>query len=210
LDSTFQFALLPKSDKRCAFTLAGWGLTVHQKTEPFLCRITNFTSSTYEKTSKASVVFKCGFLFRNPKLPSKHRYIISATGDDKTASELKVYFRGLRGLLKRHADVARISCACRQIARAVERRQEEKKKADPTFVKTVGRDLLALEMDVKKGTVQSRYFPENATSYDLIADILTPTVSTKDVLTDSAINAAGKKEFSIKGWFKINPPQPSK
>jgi hypothetical protein len=78
------------------------------------------------------------------------------TGDHKTASELRPHFLGLRGLLDRRADIDTISGARRQIALAIPAKQDEKKKADPTYVKTVGRNLLVLEVDLKSSNVQSR------------------------------------------------------
>jgi hypothetical protein len=205
--ATIHFALLPKTDKRCSFTFGGWFHTPTQTLEPFLCRVSNCEFGKAGLMSQtAGVCFEHGFMCQDPKKPpSKHPYLIYVTGDDATVSELPQHFRGLRGLLKRRVDVSRISIACRQIALAIADRQEKKKQFDPKYVKTVGRNHLALEMDLKKGTVQSLYFPEDkSASMDLIADILSPGVSMKNVVTDSRVNSEGNTELSVKGWFKWN------
>jgi len=100
--------------------------------EPFSARITNCeTDPVGTLSATASMKFEYGFGLRNPKKPpSKHSYMVTVTGDERTALELKMYWRGLRGLLKRLVDSSRISSACRQIALAVAMKQDEKKKKD--------------------------------------------------------------------------------
>jgi hypothetical protein len=175
--------------------------------EPFSCRITNCELDLLGMLSRvAAVKFDCGFWGRNPKKPqSKHPYVVTVTGDDVTARELETYWRGLRGLLRHRAHSSRISTACRQIALAIAARQEEKKKNDVRYVKTVGKSLLAIEMD-NSGAAQCLFYPEDGSStLVLAADMISPALNTKSVTMDRKINKDGNVEMTVKGWFKWNP-----
>jgi hypothetical protein len=115
-----------------------------------------------------------------------------------------MYWRGLRGLLKHRVDSSRISTACRQIALAVAAKQDEKKKRDPQYLKTVGKSLLAIEMD-NSGASQCLFYPEDGSStLVLAADIVSPALSTKGVTMDRKVNKDGNVEITVKGWFKRN------
>jgi hypothetical protein len=204
--ATLHFATLPKMDKRSTFSLGGWFVTPINTVEPFSARITNCeTDPVGTLSATASVKFEYGFGLRNPKKPpSKHPYMVTVTGDERTALELKTYWRGLRGLLKRLVDSSRISSACRQIALAVAMKQDEKKKKDAHYVKTVGKSLLAIEMD-SSGASQCFFFPEDGSStLVLAADIVSAALSTKGVTMDRRLNKDGNVEIMVKGWFKRN------
>jgi len=138
------------------------------------------------------------------------------SGDEQTASELPLYWRGIRGLLKRRVGISQIAGACLQAARAVADKQEQKSQKDPRFVKTVGRNLLVVGIDSASGAIQSLFFPEDGSQAQaLAADVLSADVSTRDVIVESRVNADGNTEVKVRGWFKIDhlpgpadPPMP--
>jgi hypothetical protein len=113
-------------------------------------------------------------------------------------------------------DVGRIAGACLQTARALADKQEEKKRKNPSYVKTVGKSLLLVAIDNVGGGMQSLFFPEDGSSTKiLVADVLAADVSTRDVIVDRRVNADGNTEINVKGWFKVDrlpgpndPPRP--
>jgi hypothetical protein len=147
---------------------------------------------------------------------SKHPYVLAVSGDEQTASELPLYWHGIRGLLKRRAGINEIAGACLQAARAVADKQEEKSQKDPRFVKTVGRNLLVVGVDGASGVMQSLFFPEDGSQTQILAaDVLSADVSTRNVVVENRINADGNTEVKVKGWFKVDhlpgpddPPMP--
>jgi hypothetical protein len=204
--ATLHFATLPKTDKRSTFSLGGWFVTPIATVEPFSARVTNCEAAPAGTLAAvASVKFEYGIGLRNPKKPqSKHPYMITVTGNERTALELKMYWRGLRGLLQHRADSNSISTACRQIALAVAAKQEEMKEKNPQYVKTVGKSLLAIEMD-NSGATRCLFYPEDgASTLVLAADIVSPALSTKSVTMDRKVNKDGDVEIRLKGWFKRN------
>jgi len=214
-NATLHFAALPQTDKRCSFAVGGLFVTPANTIEPFLCRITNCECRDGATLPRGvSAKFEVGFELLSRTRRSKHPYLISIMGDERTALELALHWRGLRGLLKRRADIRRIGDACLQIARAVADKQEEKQSKDPSFVKTVGKNLLLVAVD-NLGAVQSLFFSEDGSLTQVLApDVLSTNVSTRDVVIDSRINADGATEIKLRGWFKVDrlpgqndPPQ---
>jgi hypothetical protein len=131
--------------------------------------------------------------------------MISVDGDEQTAAELPLYWRGLRGLLRRRADLARLGSACLQVARAIGERQEQKAKNDPAYVKTVGKSFLLVGLDCVSGALTSIFFPEDGSAtQSLAADVVSADVSTRDVTIERRTNAQGDTEIKVKGWFKVD------
>src|ERR1700679_225273 len=68
----------------------------------------------------------------------------------------------------------------------------------------------------KSGVIQSLFFPEDGSQAQVLAaDVLSPDVSTRDVVVESRVNADGNTEVKVKGWFKVDhlpgpddPPMP--
>jgi hypothetical protein len=60
------------------------------------------------------------------------------------------------------------------------------------------------------------FFPEDGSQAQVLAaDVLSPDVSTRDVVVESRVNADGNTEVKVKGWFKVDhlpgsddPPMP--
>jgi hypothetical protein len=215
-NATLHFATLPRTDKRCWFAVGGLFVAPSNAIEPFFCRITNAGGGTAVTTSgQSSVKFEISFGFVSRTKPSKHPYLVGVIGDERTSSELPLYWQGLGGLLKRRADVGRIASACLQIARAIADKQEKKKQKDPTFVKTVGKNLLLVAIDNVGGSLRSVFFPEDGSSEEILAaDVLSADVSTRDVVVESQVNVAGDTEIRLRGWFKVDqlpgPNEPPK
>lgn len=216
-DATLHFATLPQTDKRCSFAIGGLFATPVNTIEPFFCRVTNCEiGHTAKLSSCASVKFETNFALISRTRRSKHPYILTISGDEQTASELPLYWHGIRGLLKRRVDISQIAGACLQAARAVADKQEEKREKDPGFVKTVGKNLLCVGVDIASGAIRSLFFPEDGSQTQaLVADVLSPEVSTRDVVVQSQLNADGNTTVIVKGWFKIDrlpspadPPMP--
>jgi hypothetical protein len=217
--ATLHFATLPKTDKRCAFAMGGICVTPANTIEPFFCSISNCEDRQTGRVSPhAFVRFEPRFVLMDSRLErrSSHPYMISVNGDEQTAAEMPLYWRGLRGLLKHRADLARLSSACLQIARAVAERQEEKARNDPAYVKTGGKDFLLVALDCASGALTSMFFPEDgSTAQALAADVVSADVSTRDVTIERRVNAEGDTEIKVRGWFKVDrlpdvdePPRP--
>jgi hypothetical protein len=205
-NATFHFATLPQTDKRCSFAIGGLCVTPHNTIELFFCRVTNCeVGHSARLSSRASVKFETNFALISRTRRSKHPYILTISGDEQTASELPLYWQGIRGLLKRRAGISQIAGACLQAARAVAVKQEEKSQKNPRFVKTVGRNLLVVGIDSASGAIQSLFFPEDGSQAQVLAaDVLSPDVSTRDVVVESRVNADGDTELRVRGWFKID------
>ena len=215
--ATLHFATLPQTDKRCSFAIGGLFVTPVNNIEPFFCGVTNCEVGHSAKlASRASVKFETNLALISRTRRSKHPYILMVSGDEQTASELLLYWRGIRGLLKRRVGISQIAGACLQAARAVADKQEQKSQKDPRFVKTVGRNLLVVGIDSASGAIQSLFFPEDGSQAQaLAADVLSADVSTRDVIVESRVNADGNTEVKVGGWFKIDhlpgpadPPMP--
>ena len=216
-NATLHFATLPQTDKRCSFAIGGLCVTPLNTIEIFFCTVTNCEVGPSAKlSSHASVKFETNVALISRTRQSKHPYILTVSGDEQTADELPLYWRGIRGLLKRRVGISQIAGACLQAARAVADKQEEKSQKDPRFVKTVGRNLLVVGIDSASGVIQSLFFPEDGSQAQaLAADVLSPDVSTHDVVVESRVNADGNTEVKVKGWFKVDhlpgpddPPMP--
>jgi hypothetical protein len=205
-NATLHFATLPQTDKRCSFALGGLSVTAANTIEPFFCRVTNCEGENgVSLSSRASVKFGVGFMNVSRTRPSKHPYLVSVIGDEQTASELPLHWRGLRGLLNRRVGAGRIAGACIQTARAVADKQEERWRRDPAFVRTVGRNLLLVAIDNVGGAMRSLFFPEDGSSTQVLAaDVLSADVNTRDVVINRRINADGNTEINLRGWFKVD------
>lgn len=211
-NATLHFATLPQTDKRCSFAIGGFCVTPLNTIEPFFCGVTNCGFGHSAKLSpRASVKFETSTSLISRMRPSKHPYVLTISGDEQTASELPLYWHGIRGLLKRRVGINQIAGGCLQAARAVANRQEEKSRNDPRFVKTVGRNLLAVGIDSASGVIQSLFFPEDGSQTQVLtADVLSPDLSTHDVVVESRINSDGNTEVKVMGWFKVDHlPDPS-
>jgi hypothetical protein len=206
--ATLHFATLPRTDKRCTFAIGGIFVTPVNTIEPFFCSVSNCEDrETMRLSGRTAIKFERRFLLMStrPERRSRHPYMISVDGDEQTASELPLYWRGLRGLLQRRADLARLSCACLQIARAIVERQEQKAKNHPAYVKTVGKNFLLVGLDCLAGTLTSMFFPEDGSAAQtLAADVVSADLSTRDVTMERRINAQGDTEIKVKGWFKVH------
>jgi hypothetical protein len=165
--ATRDFLALPESmrNKRCEFHLAGWH-KVSGVATPFTCIIYNdltfkaaqaYHLPVFESTAVASSQFMyCLGSFQSVKAP----FLVRAMGDiDETA--LKSHFRALKGLLKKRVEPRRICSVCRQIVLEAARRRP----------KTVGRNLIEVEMD-NKGGIRCSYYPDGDQETMLVPDIL--------------------------------------
>jgi hypothetical protein len=206
--TTLHFATLPGTDKRCTFAIGGIFLTPVSTVEPFFCSISNCEDrDTGRLSAQAAVKFEPRFLLvtSRPQRRSVHPFIISVDGDEETARELALYWRGLRGMLKHRADTAQIGRACLQIAKAVAARQEEKARNNAAYVKTVGKNFLLLALDCASGALASAFFPEDGSAVQtLAADVVSNDVSSRNVTVEKSVNAQGNTEIKVKGWFKVD------
>jgi hypothetical protein len=206
--ATLHFATLPRTDKRCTFAIGGVFVTPVNTIEPFFCSISNCEDrGTGRLSAHATVRFEPRFLLvsSRPERRSRHPFMISVDGDEETAAELPLYWRGLRGLLKQRADMARIGRACLQIARAVATRQEEKAGNNSSYVRTVGKNFLLVGLDRASGALASAFFPEDGSvSQTLAADVVTSDLSARDVTVERRVNAQGHTEIKVKGLFKVD------
>lgn len=206
--ATLHFATLPSTDKRCTFAIGGIFVTPVNTIEPFFCSISNCENrETGKLLPHAAVKFEPQFLLISTQTgrPSRHPYMISVNGDEETAGELSLYWRGLRGLLRQRADVSRIGGACLQTARAVAARQEEKAGNNAAYVRTVGKNFLLVALDCASGALASAFLPEDGSAAQtLAADVVSSDISTRDLTVEKRINAQGDTEIKVKGWFKVD------
>jgi hypothetical protein len=165
--ATAHFRMPHAADKRCEFVLGGW----HQS-EPFAGLISNFAVMDVAEGSDSELRHHIpsfsdvpvvtakfqGWVQRFRNLVERH-YLVSVISDCD-AAKLKTLFRGLEGLLKKRVSAARISLACRQIALEAGRHS-----------KTIGRDLIGIEMD-RKGHIYSSHYSEKGTETMLLPDML--------------------------------------
>ena len=216
-NATLHFATLPQTDKRCSFAIGGLCVTPLNTIEPFFCGVTNCeVGHSATLSPRASVKFETTTTLISRTRPSKHPYVLTISGDEQTASELPLYWNGIRGLLKRRVGINQIAGACLQTARAVADKQGEKSQKDPHFVKTVGRNLLVVGIDNASGVIQSSFFPEDGSQARMLAaDVLSADVTTRDVVVESRVNGDGNTEVKVRGWFKVDhlpgpadPPMP--
>jgi hypothetical protein len=99
--------------------------------------------------------FRAGFNIS--RISAERRYILNVTGDCNPA-KLRTHFRGLEGL-KKGAGGAEIISVCRQIA------LEEGRHG-----KTIGKDLVAVEMD-RTGHNHCSHYSEDGAEVILVPDI---------------------------------------
>jgi len=199
--ATFQVAMLPKTDKRCEFSLAGWFTVPPDQYACFTSVISNFEIYPWQLSPSYSAKFQYALAAQNRR--SRHPYHLSISGDEPTARELSLYTRGLRGLLQRRVSVEVISGACRQIAAAVSVRQSEKKAKDPSYVKTVGDSQLTVEMN-SDGSVRTFSSKDGLVTKSFPADIISPELMTKDMKVDRAVDTDGTIRLHLRGWVKTN------
>jgi len=165
--ATAQFRMLRAADKRSEFVLGGW-----HKSEPFVGVISNYVVMdvaqrsdsesrhhipSFSEASVAAAKFQ-GWVERFRNLTERH-YVVSVIGDCDP-KKLKTLFRGLEGLLKKRVSAARIRLACRQIALEAGRHS-----------KTIGKDLIAIEIDCT-GHIYSSHYSEEGTETMLLPDML--------------------------------------
>jgi hypothetical protein len=133
----------PDEHKHTAFVMAGW-----QQGEPFICTVSNYVD-VYSRISPAldlrhhiPTIREAKNIF--PKFESSIQrfrdikgqdYVVHVMGDFDR-DDLESHFRGLEGLLKKHAPSDQISGACMQIVLEASKHSG-----------TVGRTLVGVEMD---------------------------------------------------------------
>ena len=201
--ATLQFAMLRTIDKRCAFSLAGWFQVLPDQYAMFAAEISNYEVYPWQLSSSHSVRFQ--YAVTTQKRPSKHPYVLTVSGDERTSQELPLYTRGIRGLLKRRVGIDFVSGACRQMAEAVSARQSKKKEKDSRYVKTVGDSQLTVEMAVD-GSVNSFSSKDGIITHSLPADVICPVITTKDMQVNRSVDADGTIRLNIKGWIKTSRP----
>jgi len=164
--ATDRFRTLAALDKRCHFVLGGW-----DKSGPFVGVVSNYAVldpaeqnpglkhciPSFSEATVAALKFQ-GWIQRFKNL-KKHHYVVGVMGDCDPA-KLKPLFRGLEGLLKKRANAAKISNACRQIALEAGRHS-----------KTIGKDLIAIEMD-RNGHTYCAHYSEEGAEVMLVPDML--------------------------------------
>lgn len=165
--ATERFPKLVALDKRFNFVLGGW-----DKSGPFVAGGSNYVAlnseeesvsqlkhhiPSFSETAAANSNFQAWVQrFRNP---TKDHFLVEVMGDCDPA-KLKTLFKGLKCLLKKKAAAAVISSACRQIALEAGRHS-----------KTIGKDLIALEME-RNGHVYCAYYSEEGKEVMLVPDML--------------------------------------
>jgi hypothetical protein len=201
--ATLHFATLNASDKRCEFSLVGWFSVGQDRYAPFSATISNYEVRPWEMSSSYGPKFHYQIAVQTR--PSKHPYVLSVAGYERAIREMPLYFRGLRGLLKRRVEVGVISSDCRQVAAAIAAMQTKKRAANPRFTKTVGDAQLTVEMDVSSSanTFSSK---DGVVTHGFPADVVYPVVTTKDMQVDRAVDADGTIRLHIRGWIKVNRP----
>ncbi len=102
--------------------------------------------------------------FNVSRISAERHYIVNVTGDCNPA-KLGTHFRGLEGLLKKCAGGAEISSVCRQIALEAGRHS-----------KTIGKDLVAVEMD-RTGHNHCSHYSEDGAEVILVASLTMSAVS---------------------------------
>jgi hypothetical protein len=132
--------------------------------------------------------------------------VFSVAGYEEAVREMPLYFRGLRGLLKRRAEVGVISSGCRQIAAAVAAMQAKRRAANPRFTKTVGDAQLTVEMDMR-GSVNTFSSRDGVITHGFPADVVYPIVTTRDMQVDRTVDADGTIRLHVRGWIKVNRPK---
>jgi len=123
--ATLQFAMLPKTDKRCEFSLAGWFAVGANRYACFASTISNFEIYPWQLSASHGPIFRHSTAAQKPQ--SKHCYFVSISGDETMAKELRTQNRSLLRLLKRGVSISVISDKCRHMAAAVAARQSDKK-----------------------------------------------------------------------------------
>ncbi len=201
--ATLHFAMLNVKNKRCEFTVVGWFRVAPNRYVPFSAAISNYQGRPWELSATHGGVFHHEIVAQTR--PAKHPFMLSVSGYEAAVREMPLYFRGLRGLLKRRARVDVISGACRQIAAKIAARQAEKKAANPKFAKTVGDSQLTVELDIS-GSVNTFSSKDGIITHSLPADVVCPIITTKDMQVDRSVDADGTIRLHIKGWIKTNRP----
>lgn len=199
--ATLQFALLPVTDKRCEFVLAGWFTSSPGQYACFAAVISNSETYPWQLSPSHSREFRYAFsVHRRPR----HPYHLSVCGDEQTAKELPLYTRGLIGLLKRGVSADAIGGACRQMAAAVAARQTKKKALNAGYVKTVGDTQLTVQM-LPDGSVRTFSSTGGVITHSFPADIICPELTTKDMEVERTVDPDGKIHLHLHGWIKAAP-----
>ena len=115
VSATLHFATLSVKDRRCEFDIAGWFRVAQDSYVPFSAVVSNYEHQPWKLSPAHRAAFHHEVTL--PTRRSKHHYVLSVSGYEESVKEMPLYFRGLRGLLKRGVGAATISRACRQIAR---------------------------------------------------------------------------------------------
>jgi len=201
--ATFHFAGLNARDKRCEFTVVGWFRVGPDRYAAFSAAISNYQVRPWELSTRHGTAFRYQITVQTR--PSKHPYMLSVAGYEQAVKEMPLYFRGLRGLLKRRAEVGVISGGCRQVAAAIAAMQAKKKAFNPKFTQTVGDSQLTVELDISGG-VNTFSSQDGIVTHSLPADVVSPIITTKDMQVERAVDADGTIRLNIKGWIKANRP----
>jgi|SRR5579859_2202569 len=165
--ATSRFGTLIALDKRCEFALGGWDTS-----GPFVGVVSNHhTLNSQEQadtgprhhipsfsTERVPANEFKGWIERFRNL-TEHDFVVGVIGDCD-ARKLRTHFEGLNNLLKKRASAATISGACRQIVLEAANHSN-----------TIGRDLIALEID-RKGQSQCAYYSEAGAEVMLVPDML--------------------------------------
>jgi len=201
--ATLHFATLKVKDKRCEFNIVGWFRVPSGQYAAFSAIIFNYDSHLWELSAGHGAMFRSAV--RAQTCPSKRACMYSVSGYEAAVREMPLYFRGLRGLLKRRVSADVISGACRQIAAKIAARQAERKAANPKFTKTVGDSQLTVELDIS-GSVNTFSSKDGIVTHGLPADIVHSIITTNDMQVDRTVDADGTIRLHIKGWIKVNRP----
>jgi len=201
--ATLHFATLNVRDKRCEFTVVGWFRVGPDRYAAFSAAIFNYEVRPWELSASHGAAFHYQITVQTR--PSKHPYMLSVAGYEEAVKEMPLFFRGLRGLLKRRAEAGVISGACRQVAAAIAAMQTKKKAANPKFTKTVGDSQLTVELDMS-GSVKTFSSKDGIVSHSLPADVVSPVITTRDMQVERTVDADGTIRLNIKGWIRTNRP----
>jgi hypothetical protein len=201
--ATLHFATLNVRDKRCEFIVVGWFSIEQDRYIPFSATVSNYEVRPWEVSASHGPKFH--YKMSVQTRPSKHPYMLSVAGYEQAVREMPLYFRGLRGLLKRRAEVGVISGGCRQVAAAIAAMQTRKRAANPRFIKTVGDAQLTVEMDLD-GAVNTFSSRDGVVAHSLPADAIYPVITTRDMRVDRAVDADGTIRLHVRGWIKVNRP----
>jgi hypothetical protein len=193
--ATEDFAMLPvcAADRRCHFILAGWHIGASGP-KPFIGvtyndliyhASTRHSAAMFEPAPVATAQF---FHTTASFRAGKRSHYVFGIGDC-TAENVQLQLKGLRGLMKKRADVKSISAACRRIALEA-----------ASHTTTISRNLISVEMN-NQGEGYCSFHSEEGAEAMILPDFL----STKGLVVNPRVSVTeiAGDEISFKFRAKL-------